>query len=145
MRLYTIGFTLKSAEAFFGALKRAGVRRLIDIRLNNSSQLAGFTKRQDLPYLLRELCGADYVHVPLLAPTQELIDRYRKEKGGLAEFRAAYLRLLNERRVADTLDRALLEGPAVLLCAEPEPERCHRSFAAEYLARKWPELEPVHL
>ncbi len=145
MRLYTIGFTQKSAETFFGALKRAGVRRLIDIRLNNSSQLAGFTKHQDLPYLLRELCGADYVHEPLLAPTQELIDRYRKQKGSLAEFRTAYLRLLAQRRVADKLDRALFEGPAVLLCAEPEPERCHRSFAAEYLALQWPDLEPVHL
>lgn len=145
MDLYTIGFTQKSAEQFFGLLKRAGVRRVLDIRISNTSQLAGFTKAQDLPYFLRALCHAEYVHEPRLAPTRELMERYRKQKGGRAEFRAGYLKLLAQRRVAETLDRALLEGPTALLCAEPDAQQCHRSFAAEYLARRWPELRPVHL
>lgn len=145
MDLYTIGFTQKSAERFFGLLQIAGVRRVLDIRLNNTSQLAGFTKAQDLPYFLKALCGAEYVHEPRLAPTPELIERYRKQKGSRAEFRAGYLKLLAKRRVADALERALLEGPTALLCAEADAQQCHRSFAAEYLARRWPDLRPVHL
>jgi uncharacterized protein (DUF488 family) len=145
MRVYTIGFTHKSAEVFFGLLKNAGVRRLVDIRLNNTSQLAGFAKKQDLPYLLRELCDAEYVHEPLLAPTQELIQRYRGKKASLAEFRTAYLKLLAGRHVVEKLDANLLNGPAVLLCAEVKASECHRSFAIEYLAKHWPEIEAVHL
>jgi uncharacterized protein (DUF488 family) len=145
MDLYTIGFTHKSAEQFFGLLRQAGVRRVLDIRLSNTSQLAGFTKAQDLPYFLHALCGAEYVHEPRLAPTRELMERYRKLKGGRDEFRAGYLKLLAQRRVADTLERGLLEGPTALLCAEVDAQQCHRSFAVEYLARRWPELRPVHL
>jgi uncharacterized protein (DUF488 family) len=145
MRIFTIGFTHKTAEMFFNALRKAGVRRLVDIRLNNTSQLAGFAKKQDLPFLLRELCDADYVHEPLLAPTQEMIDRYRGKKGSLREFRSAYLKLLAARHVADSLDRKLFNKPAVLLCAEVNPEQCHRSFALQYLAKHWPSIEPVHL
>ena len=145
MDLYTIGFTHKSAQDFFGLLKGAGIRRVLDVRLSNTSQLAGFTKMQDLPYFLDALCGADYVHEPLLAPTRELMERYRKGKSSREEFRAGYLRLLAERRVAERLERKVLEGPTALLCAETDAAQCHRSFAAEYLARRWPDLKPVHL
>jgi|SRR5579863_419315 len=145
MDLYTIGFTHKTAETFFGLLRQAGIRKLIDIRLSHSSQLAGFTKSQDLPYFLKSLCGAEYVHEPLLAPTRELIDRYRGKKVTRDEFRAAYLRLLVQRKVGDKLPRTFFEGPAVLLCAEAKAEDCHRSFAAEYLSKRWPVLHAVHL
>ncbi len=98
MEVCTIGFTKKSAAQFFGALRAAGVRRLLDVRLNNSSQLAGFTKRDDLPFFLRELCGADYVHEPLLAPTDELLHAYRKRKGDWPTYERGFLALLAERR-----------------------------------------------
>ena len=70
MRLFTIGFTKKSAEGFFTNLSKAGVKRVIDIRLNNMSQLAGFTKRDDLRYFLRTICNIDYIHLPELAPNK---------------------------------------------------------------------------
>jgi len=78
MEIYTIGFTKRTAAEFFGALKRAGIKRLLDVRLNNVFQLAGFTKRDDLPFFLKEICGAKYVHQPLLAPTQEMLDTEEK-------------------------------------------------------------------
>ena len=89
MEIYSIGFTKKSAHQFFGALRQAGVRRLVDVRLNNVSQLSGFAKRQDLPYFLKELCGADYLHEPLLAPTQTMLDDYKKRKRRLGSIRSA--------------------------------------------------------
>src|SRR5205085_8376879 len=82
MEVYTIGFAKRTAPDFFGALRRAGIRRLVDVRLNNTSQLAGFTKRDDLPFLLHEICRAEYLHEPLLAPTQDMLDTYKKRKGG---------------------------------------------------------------
>ncbi|MDD9860652.1 MAG: DUF488 domain-containing protein [Nitrospira sp.] len=86
MRLFTIGFTKKSAEGFFTKLSEGGARRVVDVRLNNVSQLAGFAKRQDLEYFLRELCGIDYVHLPELAPTKEMLDGYKKHKGGWEKY-----------------------------------------------------------
>jgi hypothetical protein len=85
--IFSIGFTQRTAEGFFGALRAAGVRRLVDVRLNNTSQLAGFAKRDDLRYFLREVCGAEYEHEPLLAPTQEMLDAYKKRKGAWSGFR----------------------------------------------------------
>jgi hypothetical protein len=89
MEVYSIGFTQKTAEQFFGILKRASIRRLLDVRLNNLSQLAGFAKRQDLPFFLKEICGAEYRHEPLLAPTQDILDTYRKRKGSWAEYESS--------------------------------------------------------
>jgi len=145
MEVYTIGFARRSAEEFFGALRRAGVRRLVDVRLSNTSQLAGFTKKGDLAFFLRELCGAEYVHEPSLALTRELRDAYAKGDIGWEEYERRYLALLESRRVVEKLERSLLEGPAVLLCSESSPERCHRRLAAEYLAREWGGLEVTHL
>src|ERR1700720_3529548 len=99
MEVFTIGFTKKNAEQFFGLLKRHGIRRLVDVRLNNVSQLAGFTKREDLQFFLREICGAEYVHEPLLAPTQALLDAYKKEKGSWEEYERKFLTLMAERKV----------------------------------------------
>lgn len=145
MEVYTIGFTRRSAAAFFGALRDAGIRCLLDVRLNNTSQLAGFAKRDDLAYFLHELCGAEYVHEPLLAPTRELLDAYRKTRGSWEQYAEQFLALLAEREVERVLDRALLAGPTVLLCSEPTAERCHRRLVLEYLAAAWGDVSPVHL
>jgi uncharacterized protein (DUF488 family) len=145
MEVYSIGFTQKTAEQFFGLLKGAGIRRLLDVRLNNVSQLAGFAKRQDLPFFLKEICRAEYVHEPLLAPTQEMLDAYKKEKGSWPEYESKFLALLAERRIEEAIDRSLFSVPTVLLCSEPTPEQCHRRLVLEYLSEKWQDLQAIHL
>ncbi len=145
MEVYTIGFTQKSAAGFFDLLKGAGIRRLLDVRLNNVSQLAGFSKRDDLAYFLQEICGADYVHEPRLAPTQEMLDAYKKQKGTWADYEPRFLALMAERRIEETFDRRLLEGPTVLLCSEATAEHCLRRLVLEYLQRFDPAIEIVHL
>jgi uncharacterized protein (DUF488 family) len=145
MEVYTAGFTQKSAAEFFGTLRRAGIRRLVDVRLNNVSQLAGFTKRDDLAYFLREICQAEYRHELLLAPSPELFDAYRKQHGQWEDYERGFFALMAERQVERKLDRALFAGPTVLLCSEPTAEHCHRRLVLEYLARHWGEIEPVHL
>jgi len=145
MAIYTLGFTKKSAAEFFGALKRAGVKRLLDVRLSNSSQLAGFTKKEDLAYFLQEILGADYKHEPLLAPTRELLDRYKKQRGSWSDYEVAFLELMKQRGIESRLNRSLFEGPTVLLCSEATAERCHRRLVLEYLRDRWGDLEIVHL
>jgi uncharacterized protein (DUF488 family) len=126
-------------------LKDAGIERLIDVRLNNASQLAGFARRADLPFFLEELCGAEYLHEPRLAPTREILDAYRKGKEGWPGYERDFLELLRERRVEDALDRDLFEVPTVLLCSEAGPEHCHRRLVLEYLDRAWGGIRAVHL
>jgi uncharacterized protein (DUF488 family) len=146
VEIYTIGFTKKSAAGFFDALKRAGVRRLIDVRLHNTSHLAGFAKRDDLEYFLKAIGGIEYVHVPLLAPTDEILDGYKAKTLSWDEYEARFLAMLAERRVEQALDRRLFDdGPVALLCSEPEAEHCHRRLVAEYLQTRWDGVEIVHL
>jgi uncharacterized protein (DUF488 family) len=144
VEIYSIGFTKKSAAEFFGLLRGAGARRLIDVRLNNVSQLAGFTKRDDLAFFVKELCGADYVHEPLLAPTQEMLDAYKKAKGDWTEYEQWFLQLMADRQIETKLDRKLFDG-AALLCSEPTADRCHRRLVVEYLAGRWGDVKAVHL
>lgn len=144
MKLFTIGFTQKSAEAFFGRLSRAGVKRVIDIRLNNVSQLAGFAKRDDLRYFLKAICGIDYIHLPELAPTQEILDHFKKKKGDWLAYEKEFRSLLSQRKPEETLSRDLFDS-ACLLCSEDRPDHCHRRLVAEHLAKKWGNLEIVHL
>lgn len=134
MILYTIGFTKKSAEAFFEALRCSGARHLFDIRLRNSSQLAGFTKRNDLRYFLGQIANMAYHEVPILAPTKSLIDEYRKT-GNWGNYERDYLELIRERQVERHLEPAIFAEGVVLLCSEAEPTHCHRRLAAEYLTR----------
>jgi uncharacterized protein (DUF488 family) len=143
--VYTIGFTRKSAAEFFGLLRSAGVKRLVDVRLSNLSQLAGFTKRDDLAFFVKELCGAEYVHEPRLAPTQELLDAYKRGKSGWPEYERRFLRLMADRKIEDTLDRGLFTGPAALLCSEATAEHCHRRLVLDYLRDKWGEIRAIHL
>ena len=145
MEIYTIGFTGKTAAEFFGALRQAGIARLIDVRLNNASQLAGFTKRADLAFFLRELCNADYIHQPLLAPSKELLTAFRKKQISWEEYEPRFRALLAERKAEDAIDRGIFSVPAVLLCSEPTPEHCHRRLVAEYLREKWGDVDIVHL
>ena len=144
MKIFTIGFTKKSAETFFTRLQRAGVRRLIDVRLNNVSQLAGFTKNNDLRYFTNAICGIEYVHLPELAPTAEMLDQYKKQKDGDWEsYERKFLDLIRSRRIEDT-PREILDG-GCLLCSEEKPHHCHRRLVAEYLEKHWGDVQIEHL
>lgn len=145
MEIYTIGFAKKSAEAFFGALRKAGIKRLIDIRLSNTSQLAGFTKKDDLKFFLKELCDAEYIHEPLLAPTLEILNSYKKKKISWQEYEQRFLELMAERKIEEKIDRSLFNCPTVLLCSEPKADRCHRRLVLEYLQNNWGNLKIMHL
>jgi uncharacterized protein (DUF488 family) len=137
VELHTIGFAGWSAEGFFGALRAAGVTDLIDVRLRPASQLAGFAKQGDLAFLLRELAGVAYQHRLELAPTTELLAGYRKGGLGWPDYEAAYLALLEERRVTEHLSPTDLGERPILLCSEHDPGRCHRRLAADHLAARW--------
>jgi uncharacterized protein (DUF488 family) len=145
VEIYTIGFTQTSAEHFFRRLAGAGVARLLDVRLNNSSQLAGFAKAQDLPYFLRELIGAEYRHEPLLAPTQELLDDFKKRKGSWTDYEEGFMALMTERSVETVMSPSEFDLRTALLCSEATAEHCHRRLVCEYLGRHWPEVRAVHL
>jgi uncharacterized protein (DUF488 family) len=145
LEIYTIGFTQTTAEHFFRRLADAQIARLLDVRLNNSSQLAGFAKAQDLPFFLRELVGARYEHEPLLAPTQALLDDYKKHKGAWAVYEQDFMTLMAERTIESVLVPADFEVRTALLCSEATPDRCHRRLVCEYLAKHWPDVRAVHL
>ena len=144
MTLFTIGFTKKSAEEFFGRLQQAGVQRLLDIRLNPGSQLAGFAKQRDLPFFLQTIAGIDYHYLPELAPTRDILDAYKKQGGDWDAYERRFLELLRRRRVESQLDPALFQD-ACLLCSEPTPQRCHRRLVAGYLQRHWQGMRVIHL
>ena len=144
MKIFTIGFTKKSAELFFTKLKSAGVKRLVDIRLNNVSQLAGFAKQDDLRYFTKAICNIDYVHLPDLAPTKDILKEYRKNKGDWKVYERRFLDLMKIRRIEDKVPRELLDG-GCLLCSEDKPHHCHRRLVAEYLKEKWGEVEIAHI
>jgi len=145
MEIYSIGFTQKSASQFFDALRAHRIERLMDIRLNNTSQLAGFAKQADLAYFLREICSASYEHQPLLAPTQEMLDSYKKQKGDWDAYARDFLALLRGRNIESALDRASFARKTVLLCSEPTAEHCHRRLVLEYLKGHWNDVEIHHL
>ncbi len=142
MQIFTIGFTRSSAEHFFARLKQAGVARLIDIRLNTRSQLAGFAKADDLAFFARKLCGIETLHRLDLAPTPEMLAAYR-ERRDWRSYERAFRRLLARRKI-ERLDSALFDG-ACLLCSESLPHHCHRRLVAEHLAGHWPGVVVTHL
>ena len=144
VKLFTIGFTRKSAEHFFTALSKAGVQRVLDIRLNNVSQLAGFAKRDDLRFFLKAICGIDYLHRPDLAPSKELLDEYRKNGGDWPTYKSGFLELIAERQIEKRVSKELIDG-GCLLCSEEAPDHCHRRLVAEYLADKWGNVEITHI
>jgi uncharacterized protein (DUF488 family) len=144
MLLFTIGFTQKTAEAFFGALKTSGAQRVIDVRLHNVSQLAGFAKRSDLEFFLREICGISYLHLPEMAPAQNMLDAYRKHQITWPAYEQAFLQLMRKREIRQRIDPALL-AQGCLLCSENQPHHCHRRLVAEYLRTSWGDVEIRHL
>lgn len=144
MKIFTIGFTKKSAETFFSLLKKSGAKRVVDVRLNNLSQLAGFAKKDDLKYFLGAICGMEYLHLPELAPTQQMLDEYKKKKGDWGVYEGRFLDLMKSREIEKTSYRDVLSN-ACLLCSEDKPQHCHRRLVTEYLGEKWGEVEIVHL
>ena len=144
MKIFTIGFTKKSAREFFGKLQRPGLLRLIDVRLNNVSQLAGFSKRDDLEFFCESILRIKYLHLPQLAPTQEMLDKFKKNGGDWQEYETQFNALMAERKVEDELDRTIIDG-SCLLCSEPTPEHCHRRLVAEYLKGKWNDIAIEHI
>ena len=143
-KLFTIGFTKKNAQTFFSKLRNIGVIKLIDIRLNNVSQLAGFAKRDDLIFFLNKLCNCDYRHMPNLAPTKEILDAYKKKQIGWDEYVKRFSKLMKERKIENKITSEELNN-ACLLCSEPTPEHCHRRLVAEYLRDKFGDIEIRHL
>jgi uncharacterized protein (DUF488 family) len=144
MNVYTIGFTKKSARKFFELIGSSGATRVVDVRLNNVSQLAGFAKRDDLAYFLTTICGVEYVHVPELAPTQEMLDAYKKHGASWAEYEDQFLQLMRERRIEETIPSDLIQD-GCLLCSEDQPHQCHRRLVAEYLNERWGDIHINHL
>lgn len=149
MKLYTIGFTQKSARQFFELLSQNKIKKLVDIRLNNASQLAGFSKGTDLKYFLEQICNIEYNHIIALAPTKEILDNYKKKQITWAQYENSFNELLNQRNVNDVVKGSIgmdLDG-VCLLCSESTPEKCHRRLVAEYLKSNWHEsgIEIVHL
>lgn len=144
MKIYTLGFTKKSAQEFFGTLKRHRIKQVVDVRLSNISQLAGFAKKDDLQYFLSALCCIDYYHFEFLAPTKEIRDRYTKSKDW-AIYAREYIELLESRNVLDKLDKSFFGRKTCFLCSEESPDHCHRRLLAEFLQEHWENIEVLHL
>lgn len=132
----TIGFTQSTAERFFERLKKSNVKKVIDVRLNNVSQLSGFAKSKDLAFFLKEICGIDYVHQPLLAPTPQMLKSYKIEKGDWGVYEGRFLQLMREREIEKRFGPEMFDG-GCLLCSEATPHKCHRRLVCEYLNDRW--------
>lgn len=143
-KLFTIGFTKKTAQSFFTLIKSNDIKCVIDIRLSNESQLAGFSKRIDLEYFLREICDCGYRHLPMLAPTKEILDNYKKKKISWEEYTVQYNSLLKNRGIENQLSLDDLNG-SCFLCSELTANNCHRGLAAKYLNDKYNEIKIIHL
>ena len=144
MKLSTIGFTKKTAQRFFDLIKESGARKVVDVRVNNVSQLAGFAKRDDLKFFLQEICDVDYVHVVDLAPTKEMLDAYKKEHKDWSRYEKEFLDLMEQRKIASQIsEEDIAEG--CLLCSEDKPHHCHRRLVAEYLNDHWGKITIEHL
>ncbi len=144
MKLYTIGFTKKTAQKFFETLRSSDTKRVVDVRLNNVSQLAGFAKRDDLAYFLDQVCKIGYVHLPDLAPTQDMLDEYKKKGGDWDTYEKRFLDLMEMRRIEERVSKEVIDG-GCLLCSEDKPHQCHRRLVAEYLNQHWGNVDIAHL
>lgn len=134
--LTTIGFTKTTAAKFFDRLKSASVKKVIDVRLHNTSQLAGFAKADDLAFFVKTICGAQYVHQPLLAPTDDILKAFKRDKGDWGIYENSFMRLMAQRKIEDRFKPEMFEG-GCLLCSEDKPHHCHRRLVCEYLNSKW--------
>lgn len=144
LKLFTIGFTKKTAQEFFETLSKSGVKRVIDTRLNNVTQLSGFAKQKDLEYFLHQLCKIEYLHILDLAPTKEILNDYKKKRGSWETYEQKFLALIRKRKIEEKIDPEILDG-GCLLCSEAQPHYCHRRLVAEYLNQKWGNVKICHL
>jgi uncharacterized protein (DUF488 family) len=144
MNIYTIGFTKKNASRFFELLERTPTRRVIDVRLNNVSQLAGFTKKDDLAFFLKRVAGIDYTYAPLLAPTQSMLDEYKKNGGDWNTYESRFIDLMQKRKIESEISPELVSD-GCLLCSEDKAHHCHRRVVAEYFKKHWDNVSISHL
>jgi len=144
MRICTIGFTQKNAEEFFRRLRNSGVKRVVDVRLNNVSQLAGYSKKEDLRFFLKSILDIEYVHLPILAPTQDILDEYKKNKGDWKVYEHKFNSLIQDRHIEAQLSKSVIDE-SCLLCSEDKPHHCHRRLVADYLNGKWGGIKIEHL
>lgn len=143
MKIFTIGFTKTTAENFFSRIKTSGAKKIIDTRLKNVSQLAGFAKGKDLEFFSKEICGADYEHNLELAPTKEILDAYKKKEITWQKYESDFIELIRDRAI-ENIDPEELNN-SCLLCSEDTPHFCHRRLVAEYLKKAWKSIEIIHL
>jgi uncharacterized protein (DUF488 family) len=144
IKVFTVGYTQKSAEKFFKLLQSAGVKRVVDIRISNSSQLAGFAKKDDLKFFLKKVADIEYVHMVDLAPTKEILDDYKKKKIDWEEYERRFKELLEKRGAVEKLEPEFFDR-ACLLCGEPTAEQCHRRLVVERMKKVWGDVEIKHL
>ena len=144
IKLFTIGFTKKNAEYFFGELKKRGISTVIDTRLNNVSQLSGFAKKDDLKFFLKNICNINYIHMLDLAPTKDLLDEYKKYKCSWNTYENKFNSLIKERKIENIISKSLVEN-SCLLCSEHSPHKCHRRLVAEYLRDRWGDIWVDHI
>lgn len=134
--LSTIGFTKTTAANFFERIKNAGVKKVIDVRLHNTSQLAAFAKAEDLKFFLKEICGSHYIHQPLLAPTDDILKAFKRDKGNWSIYEHSFMRLMEQRKIESRLKPEMFQD-SCLLCSEDTPHHCHRRLVCEYLNSRW--------
>lgn len=144
MNLFTIGFVKKSAKVFFETLRTNGISKVIDIRLNNTSQLAGFTKKADLQFFLETIGDIGYMHIDRYAPTKELLNAYKRKKINWEEYESEYIAILDRRNILSNINYSIFDS-ACLLCSEPTAQQCHRRLFAEYLSRHNSAIQIKHL
>jgi len=142
--LFTIGYTKKSAEKFFGIISENKIEIVADVRLYNSTQLAGFSKSWDLKYFLKQICNCSYIEMQEFAPTRSLFDNYKKGYIKWHEYERVYNEFLNTRANLDFFG-AFQNKRICLLCAEDTPECCHRRLLAEKIAITYDNVTIVHL
>ena len=143
-RIFTIGYAGKNARQFFTILKQAGIRKVIDVRLYNTSQLAGFTKKQDIEYFLQAIVGADYIHMPSMAPTKQLLNDYKKGLISWQQYETQFKSIITQRQI----DKHIMPQDmdmSCFLCSEAKADNCHRRLVAEYLAGLWANITIIHL
>ncbi|MDD1414093.1 DUF488 domain-containing protein [Dolichospermum sp. ST_con] len=143
VNLFTIGFTQKKAEQFFETLIKSGVKRVIDTRLNNVSQLAGFAKKPDLAYFLQKIGGIEYIHILDLAPTKDILDAYKKKEITWDSYEQKFNQLITQRKIESKLSIDIIDK-SCLLCSELKPHNCHRRLVAEYLQNNLEKNIKIH-
>ena len=144
IRIFTIGYAGKNAHEFFAILKQAGIRKVIDVRLYNTSQLAGFTKKQDVEYFLQSIVGAEYVHLPIMSPTKQLLNDYKKGLISWQQYETQFKSIIAARQIEKHITPQDI-NMACFLCSEAKADNCHRRLIAEYLAGLWPNISIIHL